>query len=80
MGFQLGRMFVLADLRVFGFSNSPEEDLTNLILGVAGVENLHFVNNDASDDATVRAFDKAVLVDASEAGQGRNQTDVRAFQ
>ena len=68
MGFELSGMFVLADFRVGSFGGSTEEDLTDLKLGITRVKYFHLVDDHTGDDATVRAFDKPIFVDASEAG------------
>ena len=47
---------------------------------VAGVDDLHKVQQEAIANAAVRRLDKAILVDARKAGERRNQADVRAFR
>ena len=47
---------------------------------VAGIQDANFIHHRAVDDALVRAFDEAVIVDARKAGERRNQTDVRTFR
>ena len=55
-------------------------NVADLVIGVAGVQDLDFVDHRALDHLAVRALDEAVLVDARKAGERRNQTDVRTFR
>src|ERR1700677_1973759 len=48
--------------------------------GLAGVDHGDIVKRTALFDATIRRFDEAVLVDAREAGERRDETDVRPFR
>ena len=52
----------------------------DLEIGIARVENLDFVDDDTLYHLAVGALDKAVFVDAGEAGKRRNQPDVRTFR
>src|SRR5208283_1259474 len=55
-------------------------DVAGFELAVARVQNLNVVDNAAALDAAVRRLDEAVIVDAREATQRADQTDVRAFR
>ena len=63
---------VVADFGV-GFRN-------DVLAFLIGRQINHFVGYPAVNDLAVRAFDKAVFVDAGVSRQRVNQTDVRAFR
>ena len=67
-------------LRLASSTSCARHDVADLEIGVAGVQNLDFVDHHALDHLAVRALDEAVLVDAREAGKRRNQPDVRTFR
>src|SRR5215813_11818994 len=54
--------------------------VVRLELGVARVRYLHVIYNAAALDLAVRRLDEAELVDPREAGERRNQADVRTFR
>ncbi len=55
--------------------------LCNRVLGLFHRRHVnHFVGDFAFDNAAIRAFDKAILIDASKGRERVNQTDVRAFR
>src|SRR6202030_3384792 len=56
------------------------DDFAGLEFAVTGVDDLNVVDNAAALDLAVGRFDEAVVVDAREAAQGADQTDVRAFR
>src|SRR6202022_4570080 len=49
-------------------------------LAVAGIDDVHVVDDAAAFDFAVRRLDKAVVVDARKAGERADQADVRTFR
>ena len=74
------RLLLGAELAVGFFDFGAAQDVADLVIGIAGVEDLDFVHHRALDHLAVRALDEAVLVDARKAGERRDQTDVRTFR
>ena len=80
MGFVLDCRLVFLGLRFVGLIHfGASEHVVDFISALAGVQDLDFIDYDATDHTPVGALDKAVVIDARKTGQGRNQTDVRAF-
>ena len=72
--------FLAPSLRLAFSISAAAHDVADLVIGVAGVQDLDFVDHRALDHLAVRALDEAVLVDARKAGERRDQTDVRTFR
>jgi hypothetical protein len=68
VSFRLRCLLVRLQLCVGRVRLVQQHHLAHLEVGVAGVEDLHFIDNLAVDHATIWALDKAVVVDAREAG------------
>jgi hypothetical protein len=80
MGFVFGRLFLRAKLAIGLFGLSALNDVADLVIRVAGVQDAHLVDDHSLNHLAVRAFDEAVLVDARKAGERGNQSDVRTFR
>ncbi len=81
MGFGFDRLLLLRQHVVAGLLHvRPPVDVAHLEVGVAGVEDLDLFDDEAVDNLAIRALDEAVLVDAREAGERRDQPDVRSFR
>ena len=72
--------FLAPSLRLASSTSGRAHDVAHLVIGVAGVQDLDFVDHHALHHLAVRALDEAVLVDARKAGKRRNQPDVGTFR
>ena len=72
--------FLELSLRLTSSTSERLHDVPHLVVGVAGIQNLDFVDHRALDHFPVGALDEAVLVDARETGERRDEADVGAFR
>ena len=61
-------------------SLGPQHDLPHREIGVAGIDNPHFIGHHAVFHAQVRTLDKPVLIDARITGQRTNEPDIGSFR
>ena len=70
----------LGDLFVCLLNSLKRNVLVRLELSVAAIVNLDVFDHAAIFNLSIRRFDKAVLVDACEARERRDESDVRTFR
>ena len=80
MGFEFDALFLGAELAVDFVDFGAAQNVADLEIGIARVQDLDFIHHRALDDLAIGALDEPVFIDAREAGQRRNQTDVRTFR
>ena len=80
MRFEFGGLLLGADLALAFVHVAAADDVADFVIGVAGVQDLDFVDHRALDHLAVGALDESVLVDLREARERRDQTDVRSFR
>src|ERR1035437_214982 len=80
VGFEFHRLLLDAELTVDLFHFRAAQNIADLVIGIARIQDLDFLHHRALDHLAVGALDEPVLVDARKARQRRNQTDVRTFR
>ncbi len=81
VGLDVGRLLLLGlDGGVLPLHLVSFDDVARLVVGLAGVQDLVVVEHPSALHLPVRALDEPELVDAGEAGEARDEADVRAFR
>src|ERR1035437_3857973 len=80
VGFEFHRLLLDAELTVDLFHFRAAQNIADLVIGIARIQDLDFIHHRALDHLAVGTLDEPVLVDARKARQRRNQADVRTFR
>ena len=78
IGFELGRL--LLGRLVGAIEIRALHHLSDLEIGLAGIQNADFIHHHAGFDPAIRTLDKSVFVDPSETRERADQSDVRTFR